>query len=74
MNKALNIKWLYVICIALLIAFAVTLIPSLFSFADSFDAIARITSVALYVVTAIILALIVVFAVRYLLKICKSKN
>ena len=74
MNRALNIKWLYVICGALLIAFAVTLIPSLFSFTDSFDEIARITSVALYAVTAIIFALIAVFAVRYLVKVFRYKK
>lgn len=74
MHKILKIKWLYVLCAVLLIAFAVTFIPFLSIFTHSFETIAKITSSALFIVTAIIIALIAIFAVFKLCRACKNKK
>ena len=68
MRKIFKIKWLYIIGITLLIAFAVTFVPLLSRVADNFEATAMLISVALYTATAVIVAFIVVFIVKMLLK------
>ena len=72
MHKVFNIKWLYVMGAALLIAFSVTLIPSFSTFIHNFETIAAIMSIALYAVMAIFLALIVFFTVAKLCQACKA--
>ena len=68
MSKVFKIKWLYIICITLFIAFAVALVPLLFRVADSFEMKAMLISSALFVATAIIIAFILVFIVKMLIK------
>lgn len=72
MHKVLKLKWIYVICAVLLVGFAVTLIPN--TFIQNFEIGALLTRVALDVMTVIIIALIVVFALIKLHKALKNRK